>query len=50
MGQTISQPYTVAYMTQELKVKKDMKILEVGNGFRVSGSYFRKDGSQSLQH
>lgn len=31
-SQTISQPYTVAFMTQELKVKKDFKILEVGTG------------------
>lgn len=31
-SQTISQPYTVAFMTQELKVKKDSKILEIGTG------------------
>ncbi len=31
-GQTISQPYTVAYMTQLLEVKKGDKILEVGTG------------------
>ena len=31
-GQTISQPYTVAYQTQLLKVKKRDKILEVGTG------------------
>ena len=31
-GQTISQPYTVALMTQELKVKESAKILEVGTG------------------
>lgn len=30
--QTISQPYTVAYMTQELKVGHDSKVLEVGTG------------------
>ncbi len=30
--QTISQPYTVAYMTQELRVGKDSKVLEVGTG------------------
>lgn len=30
--QTISQPYTVAYQTQLLKVKKDSKILEIGTG------------------
>ena len=31
-GQTISQPYTVAFMTQSLKVKPDSKILEIGTG------------------
>ena len=31
--QTISQPYTVAYMTEQLKIKKSgMKILEIGTG------------------
>ncbi|MBT8385852.1 MAG: protein-L-isoaspartate(D-aspartate) O-methyltransferase [Ignavibacteria bacterium] len=31
-GQTISQPYTIAIMTQALKVKKGEKILEIGTG------------------
>lgn len=31
-GQTISQPYTVAFQTQLLQVKKDQKILEIGTG------------------
>ena len=31
-GQTISQPYTIAIMTQALKVKKGDKILEIGTG------------------
>lgn len=31
-GQTISQPYTVAFQTQLLQVKKDNKILEIGTG------------------
>lgn len=30
--QTISQPYTVAFQTELLKVKKDDKILEIGTG------------------
>lgn len=30
--QTISQPYTVAFMTEKLNVKKGDKILEVGTG------------------
>ena len=31
-GQTISQPYTVAFMLQELELKKDDRVLEVGTG------------------
>lgn len=31
-GQTISQPYTVAYQSQLLEVKKAQKILEIGTG------------------
>lgn len=30
--QTISQPYMVAFMTQELAIQRDHKILEVGTG------------------
>ena len=31
-GQTISQPYTVAFQSQLLEIKKDHKILEIGTG------------------
>lgn len=31
-GQTISQPYVVAYMTQTLRPRRGMKVLEVGTG------------------
>ncbi|MFN8325203.1 protein-L-isoaspartate(D-aspartate) O-methyltransferase [Flavobacterium sp.] len=31
-GQTISQPFTVAFQSQLLQVKKDDKILEIGTG------------------
>jgi protein-L-isoaspartate(D-aspartate) O-methyltransferase len=31
-GQTISQPYVVAYMTDRLKVGPRMKVLEIGTG------------------
>jgi protein-L-isoaspartate(D-aspartate) O-methyltransferase len=30
--QTISQPYTVAFMTQALNPKKNMRVLEIGTG------------------
>jgi protein-L-isoaspartate(D-aspartate) O-methyltransferase len=32
MGQTISQPYIVALMTQELRLKPDCEVLEIGTG------------------
>jgi protein-L-isoaspartate(D-aspartate) O-methyltransferase len=31
-GQTISQPYTVAYQTQMLQIEKGDKVLEIGTG------------------
>lgn len=31
-GQTISQPYIVAFMTQELKLKPEHRVLEIGTG------------------
>ena len=31
-GQTISQPYTVAFQTELLEVKKHVKVLEIGTG------------------
>jgi len=31
-GQTISQPYVVAFMTQALELKSDHRVLEVGTG------------------
>ena len=31
-GQTISQPYIVAFMTQRIRPKKDFRVLEIGTG------------------
>jgi protein-L-isoaspartate(D-aspartate) O-methyltransferase len=31
-GQTISQPYTVAFQSQLLEIKKEQKVLEIGTG------------------
>lgn len=31
-GQTISQPYVVAYMTEQLGVQRDHRVLEIGTG------------------
>jgi len=32
LGQTISQPYIVAYMTEQLELAPGMKVLEIGTG------------------
>ena len=43
-GQTISQPYTVAYMTQSLKLKPDSKVLEIGTGSGYQAALLVKMG------
>lgn len=44
-GQTISQPYTVAYMTQLLKVKPNLKVLEIGTGSGYQAAILFKMGA-----
>ena len=43
-GQTISQPYTVAFQTELLKVEKGMKVLEIGTGSGYQASVLHKLG------
>ncbi len=43
-GQTISQPYTVAYMTQSLKLKPGSKVLEIGTGSGYQAALLVKMG------
>jgi protein-L-isoaspartate(D-aspartate) O-methyltransferase len=45
-GQTISQPYTVAYQTQLLDVKPYDKILEVGTGSAYQACVLAEMGAQ----
>ncbi|MGE5365019.1 MAG: protein-L-isoaspartate(D-aspartate) O-methyltransferase [Bacteroidota bacterium] len=45
-GQTISQPYTVAFMTQALRVTPDMKILEIGTGSGYQAAILVKMGAK----
>lgn len=45
-GQTISQPYTVAYQTQLLDVKPHEKVLEVGTGSAYQASVLAAMGAQ----
>ncbi len=43
-GQTISQPYTVAFQTELLKVEKGTKVLEIGTGSGYQASVLHKLG------
>lgn len=45
-GQTISQPYTVAFQTQLLQVKPGEKILEIGTGSAYQASVLAELGAQ----
>lgn len=45
-GQTISQPYTVAYQTELLQVKRNDKILEIGTGSAYQASVLAEMGAR----
>jgi protein-L-isoaspartate(D-aspartate) O-methyltransferase len=45
-GQTISQPYTVAYQSQLLEVKPFEKVLEIGTGSAYQASVLAELGAQ----
>ena len=45
-GQTISQPYTVAYQTQLLELKKFEKVLEIGTGSAYQAVVLAEMGAQ----
>ena len=42
-GQTISQPYTVAYQTQLLQIKTTDKVLEIGTGSIYQATVLAED-------
>ncbi len=44
-GQTISQPYTVAYQSEKLQVKPGMKVLEIGTGSGYQASILSAIGA-----
>ncbi len=46
VGQTISQPYTVAYQTQLLELKPFDKVLEIGTGSAYQASVLAEMGVQ----
>lgn len=45
-GQTISQPYIVAYMTQALEIKPGNKILEIGTGSGFQAAILLETGGE----
>ncbi len=45
-GQTISQPYTVAYQTQLLKIKQYDKVLEIGTGSAYQATVLAEMGAK----
>lgn len=45
-GQTISQPYTVAYQTELLQVRKLDKVLEIGTGSAYQATVLAELGAQ----
>lgn len=46
LSQTISQPYTVAVMTEALEVKKGSKILEIGTGSGYQAAILAEMGAK----
>jgi protein-L-isoaspartate(D-aspartate) O-methyltransferase len=45
-GQTISQPYTVAYQTQLLEIKRSDKVLEIGTGSGYQAAVLAEMGAR----
>lgn len=45
-GQTISQPFIVAYMTQRIEVEPGMKILEIGTGSGYQAAVLAELGAE----
>lgn len=48
-GQTISQPYTVAVMTEALELKSGDRVLEVGTGSGYQAAILKEMGMQVFQ-
>ena len=47
-GQTISQPFVVAYMTEQLKLQKHHRVLEIGTGSGYQAAILSRLASQVL--
>ncbi|HEX7707606.1 MAG TPA: protein-L-isoaspartate(D-aspartate) O-methyltransferase [Thermoanaerobaculia bacterium] len=46
LRQTISQPYIVAYMTEQLRVREGMKVLEIGTGSGYQAAVLAELGTE----
>ena len=49
-GQTISQPYTVAFQTEKLEIKPGDKVLEIGTGSGYQACVLAGNGCQGVYH
>jgi len=47
-GQTISQPFVVAYMTEQLRLKKEHRVLEIGAGSGYQAAILSRLAAQVL--
>jgi protein-L-isoaspartate(D-aspartate) O-methyltransferase len=47
-GQTISQPFVVAYMTEQLKLQKHHRVLEIGTGSGYQAAILSRMAAQVL--
>ncbi|MBW8857890.1 MAG: protein-L-isoaspartate O-methyltransferase, partial [Bradyrhizobium sp.] len=47
-GQTISQPFVVAYMTEQLQLQKHHRVLEIGAGSGYQAAVLSRLGGQVL--
>src|SRR6201992_323664 len=47
-GQTISQPFVVAYMTEQLQLKKAHRVLEIGTGSGYQAAILSRLAAQVL--
>jgi protein-L-isoaspartate(D-aspartate) O-methyltransferase len=47
-GQTISQPFVVAYMTEQLKLAKNHRVLEIGTGSGYQAAILSRLASQVI--
>jgi protein-L-isoaspartate(D-aspartate) O-methyltransferase len=47
-GQTISQPFVVAYMTEQLQLQKHHRVLEIGTGSGYQAAILSRLGTQVL--